>query len=83
MPLPIAADVAGIGVGGGNGCAIKTDGSVWCWGTSRDGELGIGSTADTAGPAEVTALAAPPARSARTARSGAGAATAAASSASA
>jgi alpha-tubulin suppressor-like RCC1 family protein len=49
-------DVASIGIGGGGGCAIKKDQTLWCWGTNRDGELGIGSTAETAGAAEVTAL---------------------------
>ena len=49
-------DVVGIGIGGGGGCAIKGDQSLWCWGSNRDGELGIGSTADTPLTAEVTAL---------------------------
>jgi alpha-tubulin suppressor-like RCC1 family protein len=49
-------EVAGIGIGGGGGCAIKNDRSLWCWGSNRDGELGIGSTAETAGTAEVMAL---------------------------
>jgi alpha-tubulin suppressor-like RCC1 family protein len=43
-------------MGGGGGCAIKKDGTVWCWGTNRDGELGIGSTVETSGTAQVTTL---------------------------
>jgi alpha-tubulin suppressor-like RCC1 family protein len=34
--------VASIGVGDGVSCAVKTDGSVWCWGADDVGQLGDG-----------------------------------------
>lgn len=36
-----------------HGCAVETDGSAWCWGKNRHGELGDGATVDTATPAQV------------------------------
>jgi alpha-tubulin suppressor-like RCC1 family protein len=35
-------DVAGLAAGQSQSCAVKHDGTVWCWGTNRDGELGNG-----------------------------------------
>jgi alpha-tubulin suppressor-like RCC1 family protein len=39
-------------------CALKTDGTVWCWGSNGYGQLGIGSTSSTpyTVPQQVTAL---------------------------
>jgi alpha-tubulin suppressor-like RCC1 family protein len=37
-------------------CVLKQDGSVWCWGTNRLGQLGIGSTSASASPAKVVGL---------------------------
>jgi alpha-tubulin suppressor-like RCC1 family protein len=37
-------NVADIGVQDFAACARQTDGTVWCWGDNRDGNLGIGST---------------------------------------
>jgi len=43
--IPNFADVKSIGRGDGHFCAVKTDGSVWCWGLDDQGQLGAG-TAD-------------------------------------
>ncbi len=39
-PIPTARSVS---LSGGHGCAIDEQGSVWCWGTNIDGELGTSS----------------------------------------
>lgn len=36
MPL---SDVVDVFQGAANGCAIRGDGSLWCWGPNRDGQL--------------------------------------------
>ena len=35
-----------IAAGEGHSCAVKTDGTVWCWGGASDGEVGDGTTGD-------------------------------------
>jgi len=49
--------VHSFGIGRGYGCALKTDGTVWCWGTdSAWGALGQGSTStNSPSPLQVTA----------------------------
>ncbi|MBK8479600.1 MAG: RCC1 repeat-containing protein [Proteobacteria bacterium] len=58
-PLEVTAlgtSVAEIGVGIFQSCARRTDGSLWCWGTSIGGNLGDGTTLSHAAPAKVTGL---------------------------
>ena len=42
-------------VGGGyyHTCALKTDGTVYCWGKNSSGQLGIGNTANQIAPVQV------------------------------
>jgi Regulator of chromosome condensation (RCC1) repeat len=52
--LPV--DLAQIAAGGTHTCGLLTDGTVRCWGSGGDGELGNGSTSDSATPVMVTGL---------------------------
>jgi alpha-tubulin suppressor-like RCC1 family protein len=59
VPSPVTAlgnNVAQISAGGGTTCAVKLDGSAWCWGYSGNGELGDGTTTSNATPVAVTGL---------------------------
>lgn len=38
---------------GQHACGIKTDGSLWCWGTGTNGRLGINSTSHQSSPRRV------------------------------
>lgn len=43
--------------GGTHSCARKSDGTVWCWGKNKHGQLGDGTTVDRASPVKVVDLA--------------------------
>ena len=49
------SSVAEISAGANHFCALKTDGTVWCWGLNDKGQLGAG-TANSNAPVEVTTL---------------------------
>jgi alpha-tubulin suppressor-like RCC1 family protein len=55
----LPAKAVQVEAGGRHTCALLTDNSVWCWGKGGNGELGNGSTSDSATPVQVTTL--PPA----------------------
>ena len=38
------ACIAQVAIGDAHSCALKTDGTLWCWGANGDGQLGIGTT---------------------------------------
>ena len=39
-----------------NGCALKADKTVWCWGLNDGGQLGDGTTTDRSSPVQVAGL---------------------------
>jgi alpha-tubulin suppressor-like RCC1 family protein len=60
VPVPLDfPDLAGgvplVSAGGFHTCAAKTDGSLSCWGSNREGQLGSGTVENSATPLEVEA----------------------------
>ena len=58
-PLQVTAlghAVAHVVAEGANTCAVLNDGTLWCWGANDVGQLGNGTTDDSAVPVAVTAL---------------------------
>jgi alpha-tubulin suppressor-like RCC1 family protein len=46
-PVPVTAlgsAASSVSVGGRHACAVKADGSLWCWGANDKGQLGDGTT---------------------------------------
>ncbi|PKN23654.1 MAG: hypothetical protein CVU65_13865 [Deltaproteobacteria bacterium HGW-Deltaproteobacteria-22] len=52
----LGSDVSILSAGGFHTCAVKTDGSAWCWGSNFDGELGDGTNTDRLIPTAVSGL---------------------------
>lgn len=59
VPAPMAglSGVTALSAGRGHHCAVLADGSVRCWGSNNDGQLGNGSTTDSASPVVVSGMA--------------------------
>jgi alpha-tubulin suppressor-like RCC1 family protein len=49
-------DVAGLGSGMGNTCAVTAASEVWCWGDNGRGQLGDGTTTSSAVPVQVSGI---------------------------
>jgi alpha-tubulin suppressor-like RCC1 family protein len=60
QPTPVQVrgltGVTKIAAGGNFNLALRSDGTVWAWGYNQVGELGNGTTADSAVPRQVTGL---------------------------
>jgi alpha-tubulin suppressor-like RCC1 family protein len=46
--------VMSLASGGYHTCALRNDGSVWCWGDNRDGQTAPGDTTSRSFPSPVT-----------------------------
>jgi len=54
--LPRLSRVVQIAVGPSHGCALRSNGSVYCWGSNNKGDLGTGGRKDPMPPAPVPGL---------------------------
>jgi alpha-tubulin suppressor-like RCC1 family protein len=50
---PMLSDVLFVSLGGSHSCAIKIDGSLWCWGYNYYGQLGDGTYANSYTPVQI------------------------------
>jgi alpha-tubulin suppressor-like RCC1 family protein len=54
VELPdLAGGVPLISAGGAHTCAAKSDGTLWCWGNNRSGQLGAGNKDNSSVPVQV------------------------------
>ncbi len=53
LPLQVLDNVTDVRIGVNHMAAIKTDGSLWMWGSNRYGQLGNGTTADSDIPVKI------------------------------
>jgi alpha-tubulin suppressor-like RCC1 family protein len=51
---PAADGWASVSAGGQDTCAVRADGTLWCWGANINGALGLGTTTGQSLPQQVT-----------------------------
>jgi alpha-tubulin suppressor-like RCC1 family protein len=56
MQVNRLSDVVWISSGANHTCAIKSDGTAWCWGNNEYGQLGNGDTKKRTVPVQVIGL---------------------------
>ncbi len=54
-PAPPACSTQ-VAAGDSHACAVRNDGTVWCWGNNSNGQLGDGTATDRDAPVQVTML---------------------------
>src|SRR5262249_25541795 len=52
---PAATCTSALGAGVSHACAIRSDGTAWCWGSNDFGQLGDNTTTDRTSPVQATA----------------------------
>ncbi|MFA7209793.1 MAG: hypothetical protein WC120_06000, partial [Parcubacteria group bacterium] len=52
----VLSDIAQVGLGASNSCALKTDGTVYCWGQNLYGQLGNNSNTNSSTPVQVSGV---------------------------
>jgi alpha-tubulin suppressor-like RCC1 family protein len=52
----LGANVTTVAAGDGHTCAHKSDGTLWCWGSNSNGQVGQGASTRQYSPLQVTAL---------------------------
>ncbi|MBN2196910.1 MAG: hypothetical protein JW751_29165 [Polyangiaceae bacterium] len=52
-PAPQRAAPSSLATGTTHTCAIRADGTLWCWGSNERGQLGLGDRGDRSEPAQV------------------------------
>ena len=57
-PVQIGALTNWLSISGAYRClySVKTDGTIWCWGSNVNGQLGLGNTTDYSSPKQIGAL---------------------------
>jgi alpha-tubulin suppressor-like RCC1 family protein len=58
IPVEVTAvgDVSAVAAGGWTTCAIRTDGTVWCWGYGEQGGLGDGNATNSSTPIQAVGI---------------------------